>query len=250
MTTYRIVQILLTFLLCWTAFAGAGTLGISQDETGAGYFHWSSVAIYDDDTSKLFDDKGLAAVAKAAYEELVADLDRDRDEPLAPVHKPYNIAAMAAGDEIWFSSTLKGGAFIYTSRARNTIDENVAEEVSLALQRCQIESHSRAGHRTGAACGEPLCAQQYCSTYKDRRLADQNARMITWGKYSEDAAEDDVGIVDPCDGGPGDWGCKTWLPKINVRGIRDFLNGEDPGKPPKDPSSTRKACFWDPSSTT
>ena len=211
------LNLLLGVLFCYTTLVSAGTLGITQDETGEGYFHWSSVAVYEDNTALLFDDKAFVAVAKAAYEELVVDLNKDRAEPLADEHKPYNIAAMAVGKEIWFSSALKGPAFIYTTRARNTIDDNVAQEVSLTLTRCQVESHDGAtGHRTGGACGEVLCAQQYCSTYHDRRLKDQGARVVTWGKYSLDAPDDEVGIVDPCDGGPKEWGCKTWTGKAGT----------------------------------
>ena len=240
-----VFKAILSLLCCYTVIAAGGILGISQDETGEGYFHWSSVAVYDDDTSRLFDDRGFVAVAKAGFEEMLADI-ASRAQRLPSRSQPFTISAMAVGNEIWFSSPVKGPAFIYNTRARNTINELVASEVSLALQRCQVESHDgETGHRTGAACGEVLCAQQWCSTYKDRDLATQNARVVSFGKFYQAADDSDVGIVDPCDGGPTEWGCRTWLEKVNVRGIRDFLRGEDPGKPPVNPSSTRKPCFWD-----
>lgn len=241
-----VVNAVLLFSYAVAILAAGGRLGISQDITGEGYFHWSSVAVYDEDTAQLFpDDRALAAVAKAAYQELIDDLNEERDEPLAETHKPYTMAALAVGKEIYFSTTLIGPAFMYTDRIRDTVSEAVAEEVSLALKRCQVESHDGVtGHRTGAACGEPLAAQQWCATNKDINLRDQNARVITWGKYGRNDPEDEVGIVDPCRGGLNAWGCATFIEKVNVRGVRDTLGGEDPGEPNVDPTSTRKACFW------
>lgn len=247
---YRKLGVVFALLLlnyALTILATGGTLGISQDDTDEGYFHWSSVAVYDDNTATLFpDDKALAAVVKAAYQELLDDLNMDRDEPLADVHKPYTIAALAVGKEIYFSTTLIGPAFMYTDKVRNTVSDAVAKEVSVALKRCQVESHDGAtGHRTGAACGEPLAAQQWCATNKHLNLSEQNARVITWGKFNRNEPDDEVGIVDPCQGGLNAWGCAAFLKKINVNGVRDTLDGEDPGVPNVKPTSTRKACFWD-----
>lgn len=60
-----LVLLLLNYAL--TILATGGTLGISQDLTGEGYFHWSSDAVHDDDTATLFpDDKALAAVVSGA----------------------------------------------------------------------------------------------------------------------------------------------------------------------------------------
>lgn len=89
---------MVTFVLllsyAFTVLAAGGKLGISQDVTGNGFFHWSSVAVYSEDTAKLFpEDKDIAAVAKAAYKELMVDLNDERDEPLADTHKPYTKAA-------------------------------------------------------------------------------------------------------------------------------------------------------------
>lgn len=241
------VAVVLLLNYAFTILAAGGTLGISQDETGEGYFHWSSVAVYDKDTGELFpDDKSIAAVAKAAYNELIDDLNEDRDEPLADTHKPYTMAALAVGKEIYFSTTLIGPAFMYTDKIRNTVSDAVAEQVSLALKRCQVQSHDgTTGHRTGAACGEPLAAQQWCATNKHLDLTKQNARVITWGKYNRDEPDDQVGIVDPCRGGLNAWGCAAFLEQINVKGVEDTLGGEDPGDPSTNPTSTRKACFWD-----
>lgn len=246
---YRSSVVTFAWLLSYafTVLAAGGKLGISQDVTGEGYFHWSSVAVYSEDTAKLFpEDKDIAAVAKAAYNELMVDLNEERDEPLADTQKPYTIAALAVGKEIYFSTTLIGPAFMYTSRIRDTVSDAVAEEVSLALKRCQVESYDgNTGHRTGAACGEPLAAQQWCATNKQIKLSDQNGRVVTWGKYGRDEPDDDVGILDPCEGGTKAWGCAAFLRKINVKGVRDTLGGRDPGDPSTDPTSTRKACFWD-----
>ena len=237
--------LLLSYALAVVLAAG-GKLGVSQDETGEGYFHWSSVAVYDDDTGKLFpDDRALAAVAKAAYQELMDDLN-DRDEPLSDLHKPYTIAALAVGKEIYFSTTLKGPAFMYTSKIRNTLSDAVAEEVARALKRCQVESHDGAtGHRTGAACAEPLAAQQWCATHKDLSLSEQNGRVITWGKYKRGDPDDQAGVMDPCKGGQNQWGCEHFLREIKVHGVRGTSSTDDPGTPSSDPISTRKACFWD-----
>ena len=241
-----VVTTLLLLSYAFTILAAGGTLGISQDVTDEGYFHWSSVAVYDEDTATLFpDDKAIAAVAKAAYNELIDDLNEDRDEPLADIHKPYTIAALAVGKEIYFSTTLLGPAFMYTDKIRNTVSDAVADEVSWALKRCQVESHDgTTGHRTGAACGEPLAAQQWCATNIHINLRDQNGRVITWGKYNRNDPDDEVGIVNPCEGGRNAWGCAAFLQKIAVKGVRDTLEGADPGDPSTKPTSTRKACFW------
>lgn len=243
---WSVVTFVLLLSYACTILAAGGILGISQDATGEGYFHWSSVAVYEEDTAKLFpEDKDIAAVAKAAYGELINDLNEERDEPLAPTHKPYTIAALAVGKEIYFSTTLQGPAFMYTDKIRNTVDDHVAEEISFALKRCQSQSYDGVtGHRTGAACGEPLAAQQWCSTNKQLKLSEQNARVVTWGKYNRDAPDDEVGIVDPCEGGIKMWGCAAFLKEVNVEGVRDTLGETDPGDPSINPTSTRKACFW------
>lgn len=169
----------------------------------------------------------------------------DRDEPLADVHNPYTIAALAVGKRIYISTTLIGPAFMCTDKIRNIVSDAVAKEFSVALKRCQNESYDRTtGHRTGAACGEPLAAQQWCATNKHLNLSEQNARVITWGKFNLDAPVDDMGIVDSCRGGFNAWGCAAFLKKINVHGVKDTLK-EDEDVPSVNPTSTRKACFWD-----
>lgn len=59
----------------------------------------------------------------------------DRDEPLADVHNPYTIAALAVGKEIYLSTTLIGPAFMYTDKIRNIVSDAVAKEFSVALNK-------------------------------------------------------------------------------------------------------------------
>lgn len=125
------------------------------------------------------------------------------------------MSAMAVGNEVYLSTTLKGPAFMYNDTIRNTVDDSVVEEVALALKRCQVESHDgNTGHRTGAACGEPLAAQQWCATNKDVRLKDQKAVVVTWGKWSYDGPDNEVGVVNPCQRRLKEWGCKSFLRRL------------------------------------
>ncbi len=60
--------------------------------------------------------------------------------PLADPHKPCTITALAVGKEIYFSTSLRGLRFyVYQKKNRKMASEDVAEEVSLALKRCQVE---------------------------------------------------------------------------------------------------------------
>lgn len=134
MLSYRILPrkllkiLLVFFLVNLLSHAVAQTsLGIKQDQKAKeqSLYIWSSVATFENDNGEIFSDAELYGLAKQAYEEMEADWKvQETPDSL----RPAVMSAMGIGTEIYFSSSIKGGAFVYQKSNRKA-------EVVLALNK-------------------------------------------------------------------------------------------------------------------
>ena len=95
---------------------------------------------------------------------------------------------------MYFSSTLKGGNFIYVDTRTGQINQHVSAQVRGVLEACSTVQMP--AHRTGANCGEPLACQTFCCDQPTMTFPCSQAFAVTWGRYSYDSL--DAGVLKPC----------------------------------------------------
>ena len=125
------------------------------------------------------------------------------------------MALTSIGQTVYFSSTLKGGDFIYTNVATGLVGTFVSPEISVALDSCKTPKFP--AHARGANCGEPLACQMFCRDQANAVFGEDNAFAVTWGRYSQDMDGD--GVLKPCEYfnmSIEPWDCDKLLRQIQV----------------------------------
>ncbi|GKT93405.1 hypothetical protein Ct61P_11255 [Colletotrichum tofieldiae] len=157
-TSLSSLFLLLTLILN----VAAQTLGLALDRTAlsdAGRVVYSAKLTFEEDTGTLFSDAQLYGLARLAFDEIKTKF---RADGIRAHRQPVMMAAMALGKDVYLSSNLKGGPFLYTYT-----DSRLKPQVVLALERCQtglqqmIDLPVDQQHRTQASCAEVVAVHQY-----------------------------------------------------------------------------------------
>ncbi|KAK1973691.1 hypothetical protein LZ30DRAFT_464674 [Colletotrichum cereale] len=214
-TSFAGLLVLLTLVLN----VAAQTLGLALDKTAsddASLVRYSAKLTFEQDAGVLFDDEQLYGLAKRAYEEMQTKFPADGVHVEA---QPVMMAAMAVGNDVYLSSDLKGGPFLYTYT-----DTRLKPSVVLALERCQTSLQQNpdlpAGqqYRTRASCAEVFARQQYYldpDVSVEARQAPPPTRIVAYGRPSGQRGP--VGPMSACGGGETmrngvlTWGCKQFM---------------------------------------
>lgn len=145
----------------------AGVLGISWNvqlateptENPRHKHSWMSIAEFDKNVVDIFSDEEIVGLARRAFDDMKADFGRNdppwkdpannigEDQPMAA---PVAMSAIAIGQQLFLSSSVRGGGLGYTPSASTAVRE--------ALIQCQMETGGNTKHRTLAGCGEPMAA--------------------------------------------------------------------------------------------
>ncbi|KAK1948903.1 hypothetical protein LY78DRAFT_732542 [Colletotrichum sublineola] len=211
------VASLSSLVLLFTLLLGvaAQDLGISldkraQDETQR--IIYSTKLTFGDDTSRLFNDQQLYGLAALAYSEMQTKFHADG---IAPHQQPSMIAAMAVGHDIYISSSLKNGTFLY-----DYADSRSKSPVLNALNRCQagLQQFKKVPvndqHRTRGSCAEVFALHEWSldpDVPQQARAHRPATRVVAYGKPGG-RGPDSVGPQNPCGGGEivNDKGLLTW----------------------------------------
>ncbi|KAH7081654.1 hypothetical protein BKA63DRAFT_589404 [Paraphoma chrysanthemicola] len=203
-------------------------LGIRQDRSALGQNNhvWNAKLRYDGAVADLFSDEDLYALAKQAWDEMQADIGPRRVQngrvnanSIRKKDEPGMMGLIAVGNTIYFSSSMKGGKFIYGY----TLPNGQPGEVTLALDRCQMALRTEIGeevkpfHANKASCAEVLALHQY---YLDPAVRDEDKETLPAGMRA--AAFGDGGNrkrngerpYAPCGNEADDrttWGCHQFL---------------------------------------
>ncbi len=221
---YNPLQMLLSLLLLSNFLLSAlalYTLGIRRDDASPGMqqtYVWSSVAVYAAtvDTT-TFTQQQLYGLAQLAWNEMQALFI---EEKIGSRKAPYTMSAMAVGNLVYFSSSMKGTNYIQNAGQNS--------EVSIGLQKCQagLQAQAQPGvqisatHRNKASCGEVGCL-----LYQSRDTATQipgfNAEKRVIVAYGGPKGSD--GNQMPCCGSPvvpgydpTSWGCYQFMQSQSV----------------------------------
>ncbi|KAJ0327252.1 hypothetical protein COL5a_006043 [Colletotrichum fioriniae] len=198
----------------------AQTFGITLDKAArddAQRFVYSAKLTFEQDTGTLFNDGQLYGLARAAFNEMQTKFNADK---VRFNRQPVMMAAMALGKDVYLSSNLKGGPFLYTYA-----DSRLKPQVVVALERCQtsLQDAAKRGttvdkqHRTQASCAEVAAVHQY---YLDDAVTEAArndpppTRIVAYGKAGQDGP---IGPQNACGGGDVvrngvvTWGCKQFM---------------------------------------
>jgi hypothetical protein len=133
---------------------------------------------------------------------------------------PPVTTTLIVGDMAYIATSLKGGAFLYKSRNLEEphwtdLSDNCDKIVEKALAKCQTKAPPivrsvkdgkdqvvRAGHRTGASCGEPLAVQNFCRSHPpgERTIGDlAGAKIIAiQDRLDDQGMLKETTIAPPC----------------------------------------------------
>ena len=180
------------FFTCALNVLAVVNLGIARDQRAqALHYHvWSSRVTYVKDTSRFSNDE-LYALAKVAYDEMEALWETDIIDEWK---RPAMMAAMAVGNDVYFSSSIKGSgdkktkdedgkhvglSFIYdyNELKKNGRDDR-SHVVSQKLKACQLalfekDDTTAPRHNSHASCAEIMVLHKvgfFLCAYKYRGL--------------------------------------------------------------------------------
>ncbi|OHE97342.1 hypothetical protein CORC01_07397 [Colletotrichum orchidophilum] len=219
----------------------AQTLGVTLDKSArddAERFVYSAKLTFEEDTGTLFNGVQLYALARLAFDQMAAQFNADG----LRVHtQPVMMAAMALGKNVYISSNIKGGPFLYTYA-----DARLKPQVLIALERCQTSLQDVATegttvgpqHRTKASCAEIAALHQYYlddAVDEAARVNPPPTRVVAFGRGGGTGP---LGPQNPCGGGgvvvdgAMTWGCKQFMadekitvpPKPNKKVVLDLPN--------------------------
>ena len=218
------------------------TVGIRRDDISPGMqqtYVWSSVAVYAPtvDTT-TYTQQQLYGLAQLAWNEMQALFVADG---IASRKAPYTMSAMAVGNLVYFSSSMKMVNYIQNAGQNS--------EIAIELQKCQagLQAQAAAGvqisatHRNKASCGEVGCL-----LYQSRDTATQipgfNAEKRVIVAYGGPKGSN--GNQMPCCGSPvvpgndpTSWGCYQFMQSQTVNMLDTTT---DPlVLPPDEPSAIR-----------
>ncbi|KAH7091144.1 hypothetical protein FB567DRAFT_266432 [Paraphoma chrysanthemicola] len=209
-------------------------LGIKQDRSALAQKRsvWSAKLRYDSAVADLFSNDDLYALAKQAWDEMQADIEprrvkngRQDANTITKKDDPGMMGLIAVGNTIYFSSSMKGGKFIYGY----TLPNGQPGEVTLALDRCQMALRTQVGedtkpfHVNKASCAEILALHQY---YLDPAVSDADKetlpagmRAAAYGDGGNKKNPDAARPYEPCGNKADDkttWGCAEFLDSMAI----------------------------------
>jgi hypothetical protein len=133
---------------------------------------------------------------------------------------PVVTTTLVVNDMAYIATSLKGGAFLYQMSYQEprwvNLDNKVCGDiVKNALKKCQAKApltdrvvkgqkkgKVRAGHRTGANCGEPLAVQSFCRAAGSPQIENlDGAKIIAIQDRLNEEGKLEAIIVPPCGGG-------------------------------------------------
>ncbi|KAF5482678.1 hypothetical protein CGCS363_v015183 [Colletotrichum siamense] len=227
----------------------AQDLGIKLDRSAyenAQRVIYSSKLTFTADTATLFTDDQLYGLASLAHTQMQSKFRADGiDQKL----QPSMMAAMALGNDVYLSSSLKGGWFVYNKFA----DSRSKPEVRLALERCQAQLQaSKKGpvnkeHQTRASCAEVFTVHQYNlddEVSQEARRRPPATRIVAFGKAGISGS---LGPQNACGGGESvndkgllTWGCKQFMANEGITVARKPARNANLGLPRPFPTFTKK----------
>lgn len=164
----RLLTLSLLSCLALSVFGiDAGVLGISwnvqlatEPTDNPRHKHsWMSIVEFDKNVVDIFSDEEIVGLARRAFDDMKADYGRN-DPPWKdpknnidadqPKDAPAAMSAIAIGQQLFLSSSVRGGGLGYTPSAFTKVRE--------ALIQCQMETGGNTKHLTLAGCGEPMAA--------------------------------------------------------------------------------------------
>ncbi|KAK2024503.1 hypothetical protein LX32DRAFT_656196 [Colletotrichum zoysiae] len=211
--------VLLTLVLA----AVAQELGVALDKAAlkdASIACYSSKLTFEKDASELFDDAQLYGLAQRAYEEMRSRFAADH---MHEMMQPVMMGAMSVGKDVYLSSSLRGGPFLYTYA-----DDRSKPEVVLALDRCQTALQQDSDrpidkqHRTSANCAEVVALHQY---YLDKDVSEEarkNPPPIRVAAFGKGGVSGKTMAQNPCGGGAAvvdgvvTWGCRQFMAEEKI----------------------------------
>lgn len=200
--------LLYTFLL-WgligqLALATTGRLGIQKDDSVSdnGLVSLGSVCQFDTAPSNAI----FLAMVKQAYDDMTKAAPSKGKTPSAMI-------GLAIGNEVYFSSSVKGGkkTIVYEAHSDNggtgKPNPNMPEryhEVTKALEDCSTEQQKQ--HVNNGMCGELTSTLSWMIDHPGKKPRDEQPRVAAWNKK---------GYLPPC-GTEEKWGCNKWTGAIGA----------------------------------
>ncbi|KAK1585589.1 uncharacterized protein LY79DRAFT_670984 [Colletotrichum navitas] len=205
-------------LLTLVLGAAAQSLGLALDEAvldDANLVCYSKKLTFEQDASELFNDGQLYGLAKLAFEEMRTKFQGDG---IRSRRQPGLMAAMAVGKDIYLTSDVEGGSFLYTYAGTG-----LNPDVVLALERCQTALQQDTDlpvdqqHRAKASCAGVFAVHQYYldpDVTEEARKDPPPTRIVAYGKPGMSGP---IGPQSACGGGGQmrdgvlTWGCKQFM---------------------------------------
>ncbi|KAK2047141.1 hypothetical protein LZ31DRAFT_539977 [Colletotrichum somersetense] len=225
--SWRATFVNLFVLLTLVLNAAAQALGVVLDKAtfeDSNLVCYSSKLTFEQDTSSLFTDEQLFGLAKTAYEDMTAQFP---DDGIDVYHQPIMMAALAIGKNVYLSSSLRGGPFLY-----NHVDAHLKPKVLLALERCQTALQQETTgvpvdiqHRNRASCAEIFAVHQYYvdpDVSEEARRHHPPGRVAVWGRHKRGfitAPQAACGGGETMRDGSLTWGCKHFMKSEGIRVI-------------------------------
>lgn len=204
-------------------------VGIQRDRNSPGFhkpglqdtYIYSSVAVYEPEVdTTAFSAQELYGLAQLGWIEMQQLF---KDDTVGGRQAPYTMSAMAVGNLVYFSSSMKGTHYI--------LGLSEDDDISLALQKCQSGLQAQAGegvaiqptHRAKARCGEVGCLL-YQARDQEKMIPrfNPNKRVIVAYGGNKGA---ETGNQMPCCGSPAvpgsnndptSWGCYHFMQSQGV----------------------------------
>lgn len=192
---------------------------------------WSSIATFKDDLT----DGNLVQIADDAHKIM---RDHWKSEKIDVRKQPTVMTALKVGRDVYLASSVKGNPpVLYQNRRDNngdgSINEGVPDELKYALTAClNNRGHKEPQHQNEAQCGEVMTIFAWIKKNPGKTIADQNGVIVAW-EYKVDPQTKKVtanGIKPPCNSRDY-WGCRSLLPKLNLRDVKKDTKGEPYPKP-------------------
>ncbi|KAK2053840.1 hypothetical protein LY76DRAFT_256878 [Colletotrichum caudatum] len=214
---------LASLLVLLALAAVAQELGVALDKAAfkdANIACYSKKLTFEKDTSELFNDAQLYGLAQRAYEEMKSRFAADH---MHRMMQPAMMGAMSVGKDIYLSSSLRGGPFLYTYA-----DGSSKPEVVLALDRCQTALQQNSDrpidkqHRTDANCAEVVTLHQYYLDKDVSREARKHPPPMRVAAFGKGGATGKTKAQNPCGGGAAfvdgvvTWGCKQFMAEERI----------------------------------
>ncbi|KAF2738246.1 hypothetical protein EJ04DRAFT_573957 [Polyplosphaeria fusca] len=156
-----------------------------------------------------FDERKLSQIAKDAYWQM---MNKFLESPTSDIVKwwqrPHVMTALTLGNEVYLSSSLKGGPFVYFANDPENPVYKELNECQLRLTRDNPDVEEGTKHQKDASCGEIMALYSYFTEYSGDRAKERlkDTRVVTvknskrWGPKNSNTPlkYEDIQRFDPC----------------------------------------------------